>query len=170
MSFASRVIERLAPRGVGPPDGREDGHVGAPAPPPDHLCAGGRLRRDGLGTEDRGQSWRARLERDRLRVRLLRGHERHRLREGLVDNNPPWNIATGLVLLLGRYPALIIPLAIAGAMGRKAWLPRNAETLRTDDLTFAGLLLGTMLLVGALSFLPAVVLGPVADFLARPPI
>jgi K+-transporting ATPase ATPase A chain len=38
-----------------------------------------------------------------------------------------------------------------------------------DDLTFAGLLLGTMLLVGALSFLPAVVLGPVADFLARPP-
>jgi potassium-transporting ATPase potassium-binding subunit len=88
--------------------------------------------------------------------------------EGLVDNNPPWNIATGLVMLLGRYPALIIPLAIAGAMARKAWLPRTAGTLRTDDLTFAGLLLGTMLLVGALSFLPALVLGPVADFLARP--
>jgi K+-transporting ATPase ATPase A chain len=61
-------------------------------------------------------------------------------------------------------------MAIAGAMVRKARLPRTVGTLRTDDLTFAGLLPGTMLLVGALSFLPAAVLGPVADFLARPPI
>jgi K+-transporting ATPase ATPase A chain len=90
--------------------------------------------------------------------------------EGLADNNPPWNIATGVVMLLGRYPSLIIPLAIAGALASKARRPRTAGTLRNDDLTFAGLLLGTMLLVGALSFLPAVVLGPVADFLARPPI
>jgi potassium-transporting ATPase potassium-binding subunit len=88
--------------------------------------------------------------------------------EGLSDNNAPWNIATGIVMLLGRYPALIVPLAIAGALAGKARLPRTAGTLRTDDLTFGGLLLGTMLLVGALSFLPAVVLGPVADFLARP--
>jgi potassium-transporting ATPase potassium-binding subunit len=89
--------------------------------------------------------------------------------EGLSDNNPPWNIATGIVMLLGRYPALIVPLAIAGSLARKPRLPQTFGTLRTDDLTFAGLLLGTMLLVGALSFLPPAVLGPVADFLARPP-
>ena len=68
-----------------------------------------------------------------------------------------------------RYPALIVPLAIAGALAGKTPLPRTIGTLRVDDLTFAGLLLGTMLLVGALSFLPAAVLGPVADHLARPP-
>jgi K+-transporting ATPase ATPase A chain len=87
--------------------------------------------------------------------------------EGLIDNNPPWNIATGLVMLLGRYPALILPLGIAGALGGKPHLPLTTGTLRTNDLSFAGLLLGTMLLVGALSFLPAIVLGPIADSLAR---
>jgi K+-transporting ATPase ATPase A chain len=87
--------------------------------------------------------------------------------EGLSDNNPPWNIATGIVMLVGRYPALILPLAIAGSLARKARLPATTGTLRIDDPTFAGLLLGTMLLVGALSFLPAVVLGPVADALSH---
>lgn len=87
--------------------------------------------------------------------------------EGLIDNNPPWNIATGIVTLLGRYPALILPLGIAGALAAKPLLPRTTGTLRTNDLTFAGLLLGTMILVGALSFLPAVVLGPIADSLGR---
>jgi len=87
--------------------------------------------------------------------------------EGLIDNNPPWNIATGLVMLLGRYPALILPLGIAGSLASKPHLPLTTGTLRTNDLTFAGLLLGTMLLVGALSFLPAIVLGPIADSLAR---
>ena len=83
--------------------------------------------------------------------------------EGLNDNNPPWNIATGIVMLLGRYPALVLPLAIAGALSVKPRLPVSNGTLQTNTLTFAGLLLGTMLLVGTLSFLPAVVLGPVAD-------
>jgi K+-transporting ATPase ATPase A chain len=87
--------------------------------------------------------------------------------EGLSDNNPPWNIATGLVMLLGRYPTLILPLSIAGTLAAKPRLPRTTGTLRTNDLTFAGLLLGTMVLVGALSFLPAVALGPIADSLSR---
>jgi K+-transporting ATPase ATPase A chain len=85
--------------------------------------------------------------------------------EGLSDNNPPWNIATGIVLLLGRFPALIFPLAIAGFLSQKKRVPQTVGTLRTDDLTFAGMLLGTVLLVGALSFMPAVVLGPIADHL-----
>jgi potassium-transporting ATPase potassium-binding subunit len=85
--------------------------------------------------------------------------------EGLADNNPPWNIATGIVLLLGRFPALIFPLAVAGFLSTKKRVPQTSGTLRTDNLTFAGMLLGTVILVGALSFMPAVVLGPVADHL-----
>jgi K+-transporting ATPase ATPase A chain len=86
--------------------------------------------------------------------------------EGLSDNNPPWNVATGTVLLLGRFPALIFPLAIAGFLSRKKRVPQTVGTLRTDNWTFAGMLLGTVLLVGALSFMPALVLGPIADHLA----
>jgi potassium-transporting ATPase potassium-binding subunit len=85
--------------------------------------------------------------------------------EGLDDNNPPWNIAAGIVLLMGRFPALIFPLALAGALSKKKRVPQTSGTLRTDNLTFAGMLLGTVILVGALSFMPAVVLGPVADHL-----
>ena len=85
--------------------------------------------------------------------------------EGLGDNNPAWNIACGIVLLLGRFPALVLPLALAGFLAAKKRVPETTGTLRTDNLTFAGMLLGTVLLVGALSFMPAVVLGPVADHL-----
>lgn len=85
--------------------------------------------------------------------------------EGLGDNTPAWNIGTGIALLLGRFPSLVIPLAIAGFLAAKKRVPETSGTLRTDDLTFAGMLLGTVLLVGALSFMPALVLGPVADHL-----
>jgi K+-transporting ATPase ATPase A chain len=86
--------------------------------------------------------------------------------EGLADNNPPWNIATGIVLLLGRFPALVLPIAIAGFLARKKHVPPSTGTLRTNDLTFGAMLIGTVLLVGALSFMPAVVLGPIADHLS----
>ena len=89
--------------------------------------------------------------------------------EGLGDNNPAWNVATGIVLLLGRFPALIFPLAVAGFLSRKTRVPQTTGTLRTDNVTFGGMLLGTVLLVGALSFMPAVVLGPVADELTNRP-
>jgi K+-transporting ATPase ATPase A chain len=85
--------------------------------------------------------------------------------EGLADNNPAWNVATGIVLLIGRFPPLILPLAVAGFLAQKKSVPQTAGSLRTDDLTFFGMLVGTVLLVGALSFMPAVVLGPVADHL-----
>jgi potassium-transporting ATPase potassium-binding subunit len=86
--------------------------------------------------------------------------------EGLADNNPPWNIATGIVLLLGRFPALVLPIAIAGFLAQKKRVPLSSGTLLTNDLTFGAMLLGTVLLVGALSFMPAVVLGPIADHFA----
>ena len=85
--------------------------------------------------------------------------------EGLADNNPPWNIATGIVVLLNRFGPLVLPLAIAGSLLKKKRVPQTSGTLRTDNLTFAGMLTGTILLVGVLSFMPAVVLGPVADHL-----
>jgi potassium-transporting ATPase potassium-binding subunit len=86
--------------------------------------------------------------------------------EGLSDNNPHWNIATGVVLLLGRFPALVLPIAIAGFLAQKKRVPATSGTLLTNDLTFGLMLLGTVLLVGALSFMPAVVLGPIADHLS----
>ena len=89
--------------------------------------------------------------------------------EGLADNNPAWNVATGVVLLLGRFPALVLPIAIAGFLAQKKRAPQTSGTLLTNDLTFAAMLLGTVLLVGALSFMPAVVLGPVADHLTAAP-
>jgi K+-transporting ATPase ATPase A chain len=85
--------------------------------------------------------------------------------EGLADNTPAWNIAAGSVILLNRYAPLILPLAIAGFMSTKKLVPQTAGTLRTDTLTFYSMLLGTVLLVGVLSFMPFVVLGPVADHL-----
>jgi potassium-transporting ATPase potassium-binding subunit len=86
--------------------------------------------------------------------------------EGLSDNNPAWNVATGMVLLLGRFPALVLPIAIAGFLAEKKRAPQTSGTLLTNDLTFAAMLLGTVLLVGALSFMPSVVLGPIADQLS----
>jgi K+-transporting ATPase ATPase A chain len=87
--------------------------------------------------------------------------------EGLGDNTPPWNVACGIVLLLGRFPALLLPIALAGFLAAKKRVPYSSGTLRTDNLTFAFMLLGTVLLIGALSFMPAVVLGPVADHLTK---
>ncbi|MGC8641119.1 MAG: potassium-transporting ATPase subunit KdpA, partial [Isosphaeraceae bacterium] len=85
--------------------------------------------------------------------------------EGLGDNTPAWNVATGIVLLMGRFPPMILPLALAGCLAVKKRVPETTGTLRTDNFTFFGMLMGTVLLVGALSFMPALVLGPVADHL-----
>jgi potassium-transporting ATPase potassium-binding subunit len=83
--------------------------------------------------------------------------------------SPYWDIATGLVMLLGRFIPLIAPLALAASLAAKKPTPFTAGTLRTDTLTFACVLLGTVLLVGALLFLPAAVLGPVAEHLGPLP-
>ena len=88
--------------------------------------------------------------------------------EGLGDNTPPWNVATGLVMLLARYLPILIPLAIVGLLAAK---PRAAETegtLSPNGATFGGLLVATLLIFGALTFLPAAVLGPIAEQLAQP--
>ena len=86
--------------------------------------------------------------------------------EGLGDNTVPWNIATGLVMLLGRFIPIIAPLAIAGSLAAKRGAPESAGTFRTDTLLFGAVLLGTVLIVGALLFLPLAVLGPIAEHLS----
>jgi K+-transporting ATPase ATPase A chain len=83
--------------------------------------------------------------------------------------SPMWDIAAGLVMLLGRFVPIIAPVALAGSLALKKPTPFTAGTLRTDTFTFAFVLLGTILLVGALLFLPAAVLGPVAEHLGPIP-
>ncbi len=80
-----------------------------------------------------------------------------------------WDIATGLVMLLGRFIPIVAPLALAGSLAAKKRTPFTSGTLRTDTLTFGFVLLGTILLVGALLFMPAAVLGPVAEHLGPIP-
>lgn len=85
--------------------------------------------------------------------------------EGLADNTPFWNVTTGLVMFFGRYVSMIALLAVAGSMTRKQWVPETIGTFRTDNALFTFLLIGTVILIGALTFLPAIVLGPVAEHL-----
>jgi K+-transporting ATPase ATPase A chain len=75
----------------------------------------------------------------------------------------PWDIATGLVMLLGRFVPIIAPLALAASLAAKKPTPFTSGTMRTDTVTFGFVLLGTVLLVGALLFLPVIALGPIAE-------
>jgi potassium-transporting ATPase potassium-binding subunit len=86
--------------------------------------------------------------------------------EGLGDDTVPWNLATGLVILFGRYVPIVAPLAIAGSLAGKKPTPETSGTLRTDGLLFGVVLLGTVLLIGALLFFPVAVLGPIAEHLS----
>jgi K+-transporting ATPase ATPase A chain len=94
---------------------------------------------------------------------------------GANDNSDPapfspyWDIATGLVMLISRFIPIIAPIALAGSLATKKPTPFTAGTLRTDTITFGFVIFGTILLVGALLFLPAAVLGPVAEHLGPMP-
>ncbi len=84
--------------------------------------------------------------------------------EGLGDNTPFWNIACGIVMLLGRYLPIIGPVAIAGILANKKYIPESAGTLRTDTTTFGVMVFAVIALVAALSFFPALTLGPLAEY------
>jgi K+-transporting ATPase ATPase A chain len=86
-----------------------------------------------------------------------------------APKSPYWDIATGLVMLISRFIPIIAPIALAGSLATKKPTPFTAGTLRTDTMTFGFVILGTILLVGALLFLPAAVLGPVAEHLGPIP-
>jgi K+-transporting ATPase ATPase A chain len=80
-----------------------------------------------------------------------------------APESPYWDIATGLVMLLGRFIPVIAPLAFAASLAKKKPTPFTVGTMRTDTFTFGCVLLGTIILVGALLFLPVAALGPVAE-------
>lgn len=83
--------------------------------------------------------------------------------EGLGDNTVPWNVATGLVMLLARFIPIILPLAIVGSLATKRRTAQSAGTLGVEDGTFGVMLLATIVVVGALTFFPAAALGPIAE-------
>jgi K+-transporting ATPase ATPase A chain len=91
-------------------------------------------------------------------------------------NNPtpaptaiPWDIVTGLVIIISRFVPIIAPIAMAAYLGAKKPSPDGLGTLHDDTLTFGILLFSTVIIVGALLFLPIAVLGPVAEHLGPIP-
>jgi K+-transporting ATPase ATPase A chain len=85
--------------------------------------------------------------------------------EGLADNTVWWNTTASIVLALGRYPALLVPLIVAGMLARKRVAPESAGGLRVESPTFALTLVAIVLILTVLQFLPVLVLGPVSDHL-----
>lgn len=85
--------------------------------------------------------------------------------EGLGDGTVPWNIATGIVMLIGRYLPIIVPLAIVGSLMAKRRRAESAGTLSVESGTFGTMLVITVLILGALTFFPAAALGPIAEHL-----
>ena len=83
--------------------------------------------------------------------------------EGLGDNTPWWNISTGIVMVLSRYLPIIGPVAIAGLLARKKYIPESAGTLRTDTGTFGVMVFFVIWIIAALAFFPALALGPLAE-------
>ena len=84
--------------------------------------------------------------------------------EGLGDNTPFWNIACGIIMLLARYLPIIGPVAIAGSLASKKYVPESAGTLKTDTSTFGLMVFAVIAIVAALSFFPALALGPIAEY------
>jgi K+-transporting ATPase ATPase A chain len=88
--------------------------------------------------------------------------------EGLGDNNIFWNVSTGIVMILGRFLPIIGPVAIAGMLAQKKYIPESAGTLKTDTVTFGLMTFAVILVLNALSYFPALALGPIAEFFSMP--
>ncbi len=84
--------------------------------------------------------------------------------EGLGDNTPFWNIACGVVMLFARYLPIIGPVAIAGILASKKYIPESSGTLKTDTSTFGLMVFAVIAIVAALAFFPALTLGPIAEY------
>lgn len=84
--------------------------------------------------------------------------------EGLGDNNIFWNVSTGIVMILGRFLPIIAPIAIAGLLANKKFIPESAGTLKVDSLTFGMMTFAVIIIVTALSYFPPLVLGPLAEY------
>jgi K+-transporting ATPase ATPase A chain len=85
--------------------------------------------------------------------------------EGMADNTVFWNTATGIVMFFGRYISIICLLAVAGSLAAKKAVPVSIGTFRTDNKLFTIILVAVVIIVGALTFFPAISLGPIAEHL-----
>ena len=86
--------------------------------------------------------------------------------EGLGDATTWWNVTCSIALAAGRFPSLVIPLAIAAMLAHKRRSPESAGSLQVETPTFALTLIGIVIILTLLQFMPVLVLGPVADHLA----
>ena len=86
--------------------------------------------------------------------------------EGLADNTVFWNITTGLAMFFGRYIAIVAQLAIAGSSACKTKVNETVGTLRTDNVIFIAILVVVVYIFAALTFFPALALGPIAEHLS----
>lgn len=84
--------------------------------------------------------------------------------EGLADNNIFWNVSTGVVIFFGRFLPIIGPIAISGLLAQKKYIPESAGTLRIDTVTFGVMTFAVILILNALSYFPALALGPLAEY------
>jgi K+-transporting ATPase ATPase A chain len=82
---------------------------------------------------------------------------------GLSANTPHYNLTLGLSMLIGRFLMILPLLALAGSLARKKIVPISAGTFPTDNLTFAGLIIAVVVIVNALTYFPAVSLGPIVE-------
>jgi K+-transporting ATPase ATPase A chain len=85
---------------------------------------------------------------------------------GLTGNTPWYNITLGIAMFMGRFLVIIPALAIAGSLVAKKTVPASAGTFPTDGTLFVGLLFGVILIVGGLTFFPALAVGPIVEHLA----
>ena len=83
--------------------------------------------------------------------------------EGLGDGNPFWNITCGIIMLLARFLPIIGPVAIAGLLAQKKYIPESAGTLKADTVTFGMMVFVVIVVLVGLSFFPALALGPLAE-------
>jgi len=83
--------------------------------------------------------------------------------EGLGDNNIFWNVSAGFVMIFGRFLPIIGPIAIAGILANKKFIPESAGTLKSDTSTFGLMTFAVIAIIAALSFFPALALGPIAE-------
>jgi K+-transporting ATPase ATPase A chain len=86
---------------------------------------------------------------------------------GLNGNTVFWNLTGAAAMILGRLGIILPVLALGGALAAKKYIPDSVGTMRSDTPVFVGLLIGTVVLVGGLTFLPAIALGPIAEALVH---
>lgn len=84
--------------------------------------------------------------------------------EGLADNNIFWNVTAGVAMLLARFLPIIGPVAIAGILANKKYIPESAGTLKTDSVTFGVMTIAVIVIITALSYFPPLALGPFAEY------